>query len=136
MKMLKLVYVLLLVFTVISFSESIVYSEYHHADVEHCIVCHATNEKTSNLKMIKKVITTPNSGDKDVVFTARTGPNSFADGDADGDKTYDGICEVCHTKTKFHNNDGTGSPGHHTGEDCTNDSCHKHIHTNEFIPPE
>ena len=130
MKMLKFVCVLLLVFTVISFSESIVYPEYHDADVEHCIVCHAVNEKTSNLKMIKEVITTPNSGDKDVVFTARTGTNSFAD----GDETCDGICEVCHTKTSHHKNDGTGSPGHHDGEDCTNHICHRHIHTNEFIP--
>ena len=126
MKMLKSVCVLLLVFTVISFSESIVYPEYHHAGVEHCIVCHAANEKTSNLKMIKEVITTPNSGDKVVVFTARTGTNSFAD----GDETYDGICEVCHTVTKHHRNANDGERSeHHAGQDCI--TCHKH--TNEFM---
>ncbi len=58
--------------------------------------------------------------DKPVVFTARSGPNSFADGDP---AAIDGICEVCHTATRYHREDGTGMP-HHAGATCTD--CHPH----------
>jgi hypothetical protein len=51
-------------------------------------------------KLIKEVIATPNSGDREVRFFRDTGSNSFADGDS----TYDGICEVCHTQTTYHRN--------------------------------
>ncbi|NIN34170.1 MAG: hypothetical protein GTO60_03315, partial [Gammaproteobacteria bacterium] len=53
------------------------------------------------------------------------GQNSFADGDS----TYDGVCEVCHTQTNYHTNDPfTGTPGDHThqlGTDCI--TCHNHL---------
>ncbi|RJQ45872.1 MAG: hypothetical protein C4538_07800, partial [Nitrospiraceae bacterium] len=51
-----------------------------------------------NLKFIRSTIRT-----KTVVFTSYTGPNSFADGGA----PYNGICEVCHTQTNHHRNDGS-----------------------------
>jgi hypothetical protein len=68
------------------------------------------------------------TGDKAVKFFSNTGTNSFADGDA----TYDGICEVCHTLTDHFRNDGTGPDQDHTsqgpsipGTNCT--ACHSHV---------
>lgn len=56
-----------------------------------CLDCHQIhNTDKTNIYIIKNTITTPNSGDKTVVFTAETGTNSFADGDV----TYDGFCEL------------------------------------------
>ncbi|GAB4346021.1 MAG: hypothetical protein Kow0089_23200 [Desulfobulbaceae bacterium] len=68
----------------------------------------------------------PKSGNPQVRFFGETGANSFADGDG----TYDGICEVCHTETTHFRNDGSGSDQLHTnmgavaGTDCM--SCHDH----------
>ena len=50
--------------------------------------------------------TFPKIGSKLVKFIRPSGPNSFADGDA----LYDGICEVCHTQTKYHQNGGGEGP--------------------------
>ena len=63
--------------------------------------------------------THPKSGLRAVKFIRSSGANSFADGDA----TYDGICEVCHTQTNFHRNAGGGA-AHSAGSDCL--SCHNH----------
>ncbi|MEW6713765.1 MAG: hypothetical protein AB1306_01570, partial [Nitrospirota bacterium] len=55
-------------------------------------------------------------------FFNSAGANSFADGDA----TYDGVCEVCHTQTVFHRRDGSGQNGSHpAGVKCT--MCHPHL---------
>ncbi|MHB8809875.1 MAG: cytochrome c3 family protein [Desulfobulbaceae bacterium] len=74
-----------------------------------------------NLANIKKPDGTPlKAGTKAVVFT---GPATFADGNA----TYNGICEVCHTQTTHFRNDGSGSNQNHDGKqgsDCV--SCHNH----------
>ncbi len=43
--------------------------------------------------------------DRTVKFFDQTGVNSFADGDT----TYNGVCEVCHTQTTYHRNDGSGT---------------------------
>ncbi|MCL7489194.1 MAG: CxxxxCH/CxxCH domain-containing protein [Desulfobulbaceae bacterium] len=67
---------------------------------------------------------TPKSGKKTIVFNGPTGPNSFADGDG----TYDGICEVCHTQTKYFRNDGSGSDQNHGGRNGSNCMlCHNHV---------
>lgn len=98
-------------------------NDYHHVD--DCMVCHSMQDGP-NIAMISEVIDTPNSDIQNVTFTARTGPNSFADGDT----TYDGICEVCHTETVYHRN-GDSNPdsgSHYAGEDCI--KCHAHY--NEF----
>ena len=64
---------------------------------------------------------------KAVKFFDQTGTNSFADGDT----TYNGVCEVCHTQTTHYRNDGTGSDQHHMnvgnadGTNCF--SCHSHV---------
>jgi|GEM_PF-4229563 hypothetical protein len=60
------------------------------------------------------------SGNKSVRFFNRTGTNSFADGDT----TYDGICEVCHTQTTYHRNNSSGNHTHNAGTQCT--QCHDH----------
>ncbi len=57
---------------------------------------------------------------RDVQLLGASGPNSFADGDA----VYDGICEVCHTSTDHHRQDGSDLTDHHDGADCR--SCHPH----------
>ena len=99
-----------------------------------CNDCHQThNTDKSNIYMIKNTIATPSSGDRTVVFTALTGTNSFADGDA----TYDGVCEVCHTTTLHFRNDGSASDQNHTSsggpQDGTNCiGCHPH--NSDFSP--
>jgi len=61
-----------------------------------------------------------------VRFYDKSGANSFADGDT----TYDGVCEVCHTQTDHFRADGTVNvnPGinmdHTAATDCTD--CHTH----------
>jgi predicted CxxxxCH...CXXCH cytochrome family protein len=72
-------------------------------------------------KLIKSTIGTPNSGNKTVKFFKKTGANSYADGDT----TYNGICEVCHTQTIYHRNDVTADHSHNVGVRCT--TCHQHI---------
>ncbi|MEW6290927.1 MAG: CxxxxCH/CxxCH domain-containing protein [Thermodesulfobacteriota bacterium] len=60
-----------------------------------------------------------------VVFS---GPASFAANDGlgpeGGDSTPDGVCQVCHTQTKYWRNDGSLA-GHNNGQDCT--TCHEHM---------
>ncbi len=98
-------------------------TEYHHVD--DCVVCHDMSG-SSNLYLVFEVINTPNSGPKDVIFTAYEGTNSYADGDI----TYDGVCEVCHTDTRHHRNDGNNpDPDSH----YANTSCREcHAHKDEF----
>jgi predicted CxxxxCH...CXXCH cytochrome family protein len=71
-------------------------------------------------KLIKDTINTPSSGAKTVRLFDSTGTDSFADGDA----TYDGVCEVCHTQTTYHRNDVSGDHTHNAGIDCM--TCHQH----------
>ncbi len=97
---------------------------YHHVDG--CENCHDVLHAVNNLMFIKDTITTPHSGDKSTVFTSRTGPFSFAD----GDDTYNGVCEVCHTATGHHRNSAAGDHTHYAGSSCVN--CHTHLQ--EFAP--
>ncbi|MCL7489214.1 MAG: Ig-like domain-containing protein, partial [Desulfobulbaceae bacterium] len=62
----------------------------------------------------------PKSGKKTIIFNGPTGPKSFADGDG----TYDGICEVCHTETTYHQNNAAGDHTHNAGSNCI--TCHTH----------
>ena len=61
-----------------------------------------------------------------------SGPTSMADndglGDGGDDSTPNGICQVCHTETRFWRNDGSGG-NHQSGNRCTR--CH--LHVNGFI---
>lgn len=94
-----------------------------------CLGCHDLHQAGvggSNLTMVLDSVTTPHSGNKAVVLLARSGSKSFADGDA----TYDGICEVCHTQTAYHRNNASGDHTHYVGQNCLD--CHKHA--DEFRP--
>lgn len=86
-----------------------------------CTTCHNPHhqeqERTNTSTYSKLVKTTINS--RSVKLMASSGQNSFADGDA----TRDGVCEVCHTTTRYHKNDGSGQP-HNNGQNCT--TCHPH----------
>ncbi len=97
---------------------------YHH--VQDCDVCHDVFHAHDNLMFVKNIISTPHSGDKPVVFTTHTGPLSFADGDG----TYNGICEICHVATGHHLNNAAGDHSHYAGRNCV--SCH--THQQEFAP--
>ena len=62
-----------------------------------------------------------------VKFFDKTNTNSFADGNT----TYNGVCEVCHTMTQHFRNDGNAPDQNHSniggaaGSECM--ACHGHI---------
>jgi len=80
------------------------------------------------IDLSKITITPAKSGSKTTRFFRPTGSKSFADGDG----TYDGVCEVCHTQTTHFRNNGSGSDQLHTnvgtpaGTNCT--TCHSHVY--------
>jgi len=99
-----------------------------HAEAAHkgnnCLTCHQSHN-TDNLAGIRGVVRTTDRSERAVKFLRYTGVNSFADGDG----TRDGICEVCHTTTKYYRRDGSGFVNHsggfnYNGVRCT--SCHTH----------
>ena len=75
-------------------------------------------------------VNTPLNGIANVVYESRGTDvgnsfyNSFADNDFNGDAVYDGVCEACHTQTKYHRNSSAGDHAHNTGTTCT--KCHGH----------
>ena len=71
-------------------------------------------------KLVKSTVATPSSGNRTVRFFRESGTNSFADGDG----TTDGICQVCHTQTAHHRNNGSDAGSHSAAAKCTN--CHTH----------
>ncbi|MFC1713269.1 hypothetical protein ACFL6S_06370 [Candidatus Poribacteria bacterium] len=114
-----------------------------------CGVCHNphTQEQgnTPFCKLIRAQVQTPNSGEKDVIFTGtEVFPENYIDeyppldsypGFTDppcfiaGDAPYDGICEVCHTQTDHHRNDGNApdlNPDHPDDNAIACVSCHPH----------
>ncbi|MCU7906965.1 MAG: hypothetical protein KZQ76_14220 [Candidatus Thiodiazotropha sp. (ex Epidulcina cf. delphinae)] len=94
-----------------------------------CVDCHDVTGTNycGNTAFIACDLNTPNSGVRPVRFFNDTGPNSLADGDTN----YDGPCEVCHTNTKHHRNDGAGLSPHFEGQVCT--TCH--LHSKRFEAP-
>lgn len=88
-----------------------------------CTTCHSMN--TTNIKRIKSTITAPSGSFPGgaVVFNSMT---SFGN-DAGGHTTSKHICEVCHSKNKYHNYNtanNTGGTVHNNNLDCT--GCHPH----------
>lgn len=81
------------------------------------------NEK---IDLSRITISPAKSGTKAVRFFGKTGANSYADGNG----TYDGICEVCHTQTTHFRNNGSApdqlhvNAGSPAGTDCI--YCHSH----------
>jgi len=91
---------------------------------ENCLTCH-TPHGSGNLAGVRETLRTPDRTELPVRFESVTGVNSFADGDG----VYDGVCEVCHTSTRYHTRDGSGFVNHsggfdRSGSDCT--LCHTH----------
>jgi predicted CXXCH cytochrome family protein len=97
----------------------------NHADLL-CTTCHNPHGGTSNLRILREEIATPNSGLKSVVLSSYYGSGSLADGDAN----YNGICEICHTATAYHRNDVSGDHTHYPGARCA--GCHNHW--SQFAP--
>ncbi len=100
--------------------------QYHVATVTDCTACHTSHgdgppdfEENNNGCLVAEVITTPNSGNKNVTFPSG-GANDFIR----GAPNYDGVCEVCHTTTSYHRNDSTGDHTHYANQSCTD--CHSH----------
>ncbi|MDY6952915.1 MAG: hypothetical protein SWE60_15505, partial [Thermodesulfobacteriota bacterium] len=119
MKRLKLIGVVLLSVMLAEFSGATLRAEYHHVD--DCSVCHYAGgaESTAcgscpNNLMIKCEVVTPNSGTKATVF----GPYVWTEA------PFNGVCEVCHTGTMYHQNNASGDHTHFNAENCT--LCHKH----------
>jgi len=99
------------------------HSEQTHRN-ENCLTCHAPHG-TGNLMGVRETVRTTDRSERTVRFVSYTGPGSFAD----GDEAYDGMCEVCHTTTKYYTRDGSGFANHsggfdYSGTDCT--TCHTH----------
>jgi predicted CXXCH cytochrome family protein len=116
--------------------DMVVHDGYRHTSSTTCVDCHTPHpaDAGTNIRLIEQTVTTPNSGDKGVVFTTATGTNSFADGNT----TLDGVCEVCHTDTDNHiNSDPAAYAGagrlHNPGTDCNTSGCH--THEGGFQPP-
>ncbi len=85
-----------------------------------CMTCH-TPHLTENVYLIRESIRSPNSGPKPVSFIANATGTDFVRGAA----PYDGICNVCHTRTTHHRNDDSGGDHtHNTTTRCV--SCHQH----------
>lgn len=89
-----------------------------------CLDCHQAHNSV-NIKGIRGTVRTTDLSERTVIFKRYTGVNSFADGNA----TYDGICEACHTKTKYYRRDGSGFANHsgsrnYDRANCIN--CHRH----------
>jgi mono/diheme cytochrome c family protein len=92
-----------------------------------CVDCHDPMNGSANLKLVRTDLSAAGGG-SNVVFTARTGTGSFAD----GPPYAENVCDTCHTMTNHHQSDGTapGGQSHNDGQDCA--GCHPHI--DAFLP--
>ena len=96
-----------------------------------CVVCHNPHAQEQNNtfgtdygKYIKAYVCyEPKHIEEFVEFTSPTGDGSFAD----GPPYTANICEMCHTETNHHQNDGTAPLGqsHNDRTRCT--TCHPHL---------
>ena len=111
-----------------------------------CLDCH-TPHSTQNIFLVRKTLRTPKSGTKTVAFhydddqvAGETNPGdlpgdnptrlsflgdrSQTDGGTPNAPFDDGICETCHTKTKFWRNTVDANHTHNAGTRCM--KCHVH----------
>lgn len=84
-----------------------------------CEQCHDPHG-TDNLRLVRGVIETTGGAERPITFTTLAGlaDGSFASASAPGT----GLCEVCHTSTRFYRADGSGA-AHYT---TTCLQCHPH----------
>ena len=93
-----------------------------------CVVCHAAHG-SGNLQLIREQIDTPTGGRRSVQFVNR---NGLADGSyASAVLAGTGICETCHTATRYYRADASGLP--HFTIACV--SCHEHVNGFVAMPP-
>ncbi len=96
-----------------------------------CLTCHRAHF-TLNIFLIEGSVLTPSSGKPTISFweddrSGGTNPirsylgNRFP---PDNHPWHDGICEACHTRTKYHRNDESGDHTHNADRRCVN--CHPH----------
>ena len=84
-----------------------------------CIDCH-TAHVSSNLCLVRNAILTPPGDERTVELTTLAG---LADGGlASVTPPVRGVCQVCHTATRFYRSDGSGEP--HFTYPCF--TCHPH----------
>jgi predicted CXXCH cytochrome family protein len=90
-----------------------------------CTQCHDPHG-TDNIRLVRDTITTPQGAERPITFNNLLGrvDGSFASASAPGT----GVCEICHTTTRFYRADGTGDP--HFTFSCL--PCH--LHENGFAP--
>ncbi|MHB1398349.1 MAG: CxxxxCH/CxxCH domain c-type cytochrome [Trichloromonadaceae bacterium] len=98
-----------------------------------CVACHDPHG-TSNGYMIYSTQAAQNAKDAslsgkfsgNVVFTAKTGADSYDELDAGVGANADDLCASCHSSANgtSHNNREVSGPAHHEGTNCT--SCHAH----------
>lgn len=92
---------------------------------EQCLTCHTPHGST-NLLLVRQRLTVPGGTRKEVSFTNLSGKanGSFASVSSPGT----GVCEICHTNTRYFRSDGSGAP--HFDFPCQ--TCHSH--SNGFTP--
>jgi hypothetical protein len=113
-----------------------------------CLACHIPH-MTQNIFLVRKTLRTPKSGTKTVAFhyddaeapvpgeenpgdipsdnptrLSFLGDRSQTDGGTPNAPFDDGICEACHTKTKFWRNTVDADHAHNAGTRCL--KCHLH----------
>jgi predicted CXXCH cytochrome family protein len=90
-----------------------------------CTHCHDAHG-TDNAKLVLETIRTPQGEDRPIRFQTLAGrrDESFASASAPGT----GVCEVCHTTTRYYRADGSGEP--HFTFSCL--PCH--LHADGFAP--
>ncbi|MBI4827081.1 MAG: hypothetical protein HY807_11800 [Nitrospirae bacterium] len=99
-----------------------------------CATCHTKAGSTTNIKMIRQTITSPNASDTWPNGSTITNPISFmvADGintdmgDTSATGGWTGVCNVCHNNNPLDHTHYTynSSDGHNAGMDCS--ECHFH----------
>ena len=90
-----------------------------------CATCH--NQSTGNIKRVAAKLPAVFAPVSTITFQSTSTPNGFGD-DTGGHATSAKVCEVCHTKNKYHNfNSATNTSGltHNNNSDCTA-TCHPH----------
>jgi len=90
-----------------------------------CLDCH-TSHMSPNLALVRESVLTPSGTNASINFTAMAGlaPGGLAQIGGGG------LCQVCHTDTRFYLSDGSGT-GHFPDFACY--TCH--IHAAGFAPP-
>lgn len=98
-----------------------------------CATCHAKQPGNANIKRLRSVITADSgsfAGGAVTALSAIPGVSSDYGDDSGEHASSERVCEVCHSRTRYHRFDTTnqvadgGNLGHFNGSDCV--SCHRH----------